>query len=229
MINKHNFLLGNPGNFMVSGKKIPDPYINSKGYRAPEFDTVDWNNSIVIFGCSYVYGTSISIEETISAQLENLLGRPVINMGVPASSIAFSFANQLTLWEQGIAPYAVVNFWTSTQRLSYFLDNNLAAHIGPWIEYNNKHSLNMRLHKKMFELWNFKDSNPAVYSCIFQRMAGILWKDTKHLEYSFFPETVEQFGIKAVEQIDYGADNSHPGSRTTLEIAIIIAEDLESK
>lgn len=229
MINKHDFLLGNPDNLLVSETLKPDPHVNSKGYRAPEFNTVDWENSVVIFGCSFVYGTAIGYEETISSHLEEILGRPVINMGVPASSIAYAFANQLNMFEQGIQPYAVVNFWTSLKRMSYFIDTNATAHIGPWIEEKNKQSLNHRLYKKMFELWNFEDANPDVYSSIFQRTAKILWKGTRHLEYSFFAPTAECLNVKLIKQIDFGSDNSHPGVRTTFETAKIIAEDLESK
>jgi hypothetical protein len=219
MINPYNFLPGNLDE-SVAG-------VNSMGYRAPEFDTVDWANSIVIFGCSFVYGTAINDNETISAQLENLLGRPVINMGVPASSMIYAFANQLSMREQNILPYAVVNCWTSINRLSYFLDNDVVAHIGPWTEKANTKNLNLRVYKKLLELWNFEDSNAKMYSSIFSRMTRLLWEDTKHLEYSFFESTIEHLNVKLIKQIDFGTDNSHPGVRTTAETAKMIKEDLE--
>jgi len=219
MNKKYNFLLGNPENFSDE--------INSMGYRAPEFTTIDWSNSIVVFGCSYVYGTTIQAKDTISSNLEKLSGRPVINMGVPASSIAYSVVNQICMNEQGIYPYAVINCWTSMQRVSYFLNSNSSVHIGPWITNDTVSNLDLRLYNKMFELWNFKDSNPEMYGSIFQRMARIIWKDSKHLEYTFFPSTANQLNVKLLEQFDFGLDDSHPGVRTTFEAAKLMAQELE--
>lgn len=229
MINPYNFLPGNPNNLRVSGVQTPAPNVNSMGYRAPEFDTVDWKNSIVLLGCSFVYGTSINNEDTISTNLEKITGRPVINMGVPGSSIVYSFVNQLKLYEHGIHPYAVVNCWTTTHRLTYFIESNMAAHLGPWVDEDLTPGLSLRLYKKMFSLWNFKESNSEAYSSLFQQMARIIWKDKRYLEYSFFPATAEQFNIKLLEQSDFGSDNAHPGVQTTLDAAKIIAQDLKSK
>ena len=30
--------------------------INSSDYRAPEWNSIDWKNSICVFGCSHVFG-----------------------------------------------------------------------------------------------------------------------------------------------------------------------------
>ncbi len=229
MINPYNFLPGNPDNPGVLSRLIADGPINSMGYRAPEFNEIDWPNSVVIFGCSAVYGTGLTNSETISAQLENFLGRPVINMGVPASSITYSYANQLALAEQNIIPYAVINFWTSTKRQTYFVEKNIAAHTGPWIQEKDKQGINFRFHKKFFELWNFHNYNPNAHSNLYRTSARLLWRDTRYLEYSFFKATADFFDIKLIEQIDFGSDNSHPGVRTTFKTAKMLKENLESK
>ena len=44
--------------------------LNTHRYRAPEFDTIDWSKSVVIFGCSNVFGTSLDDNDTISRKLE---------------------------------------------------------------------------------------------------------------------------------------------------------------
>ena len=38
---------------------------NSEGFRTTEFDKVDWQNSYVILGCSYVFGIGVPQQETI--------------------------------------------------------------------------------------------------------------------------------------------------------------------
>ena len=110
MNNRINFLPGNPNNLLKSTDYIT-PEVNSLGYRTVDFNKVVWNDSIVIFGCSYVFGVGLFNNETISNQLQELIGRPVINMGVPASSMSYAFFNQLAL--SNSKPYAVVNLWTS--------------------------------------------------------------------------------------------------------------------
>ena len=48
--------------------------LNQHGFRAPEWDQIDWKNSVVLFGDSCTYGVGISDDETIGFQLEQLLG-----------------------------------------------------------------------------------------------------------------------------------------------------------
>lgn len=227
MINPYNFLPGNPDNQGVLSRLIADGPINSMGYRAPEFNEIDWPNSVVIFGCSAVYGTGLTNSETISAQLENFLGRPVINMGVPASSIAYSYINQLALAEQNIVPYAVVNFWTSTKRQTYFIEKDVIAHIGPWVNKEGS-GIKNKLFQKFFELWNFYNCNPDSHSNVYRTSAKLLWKNSCYLEYSFFKPTADLFDIRLIEMIDSASDDIHPGMRSAFETAKIIAEDIES-
>ena len=59
---------------------------NSDGYRTYDFNTVDWKNSIVVLGCSCVFGAGLAEDETISYNLEQLTGRQTINMGVSGAS-----------------------------------------------------------------------------------------------------------------------------------------------
>ena len=60
-------------------KKLPNTWryateditytMNSHGYRTKQFDNIDWNNSVVILGCSCVFGTGINESDTISYTL----------------------------------------------------------------------------------------------------------------------------------------------------------------
>lgn len=56
--------------------------INSNGYRTYEFKDINWKNSVIIFGCSQVFGIGLDDEYTISNQLSKLIKCPVINMGM---------------------------------------------------------------------------------------------------------------------------------------------------
>ena len=67
--------------------------MNQNYYRAPEWDTVDWQNSIVVFGCSHVFGEGLAENETLSHHLSKLTDRPVINLGQSGTGTMFSWHN----------------------------------------------------------------------------------------------------------------------------------------
>lgn len=90
--------------------------LNSHGYRAKEFDKIDWKNSIVMFGCSHVFGTGNGDQHTIPYFLEELTKVPVVNLGVGASSIQFCLHNSLMLYKKYGVPKAVIYFWTGMAR-----------------------------------------------------------------------------------------------------------------
>ena len=112
--------------------------LNSLGYRTKEFDDIDWKESIVIFGCSYVFGTGVTDEHTIPHFLEKLSGRPVINMGIGASSIQTVLHNSIILNDSKYpTPKAVVNMWTDLNRYQLY-ENNFAINVGTWDKFNDK-------------------------------------------------------------------------------------------
>lgn len=90
--------------------------LNSYGYRTKEFQDIDWKNSIVMFGCSHIFGTGNDDKHTIPYFLEELTGIPVINLGVGASSIQFCLHNSLMLYKKYGAPKAVIYSWTGISR-----------------------------------------------------------------------------------------------------------------
>ena len=94
--------------------------LNSAGYRCPEFDTIDWENSIVIFGCSQVFGTGLAEDKTIAGQLQNLVDCPVINLGKNGTSMVFALANNILFRRNFPTPRAVINHWTEPYRETYF-------------------------------------------------------------------------------------------------------------
>jgi hypothetical protein len=97
--------------------------LNSYGYRTKEFDQIDWKNSIVMFGCSHIFGTGNDDKHTIPYFLEQMIGIPVINLGVGAASIQFCLHNSLMLYKKYGVPKAVIYGWTGiTRHLLYQKD-----------------------------------------------------------------------------------------------------------
>jgi hypothetical protein len=76
-----------PIEYCVYPRKNPINYtVNSYNYRCPEFDTIDWEKSIVVLGGSDFFGEGIEDENLCSTVLQRKTGWPVINLASPAAS-----------------------------------------------------------------------------------------------------------------------------------------------
>jgi len=137
--------------------------LNSLGYITKEFDDIDWKESIVVFGCSYVFADGVPDEHTIPYFLEKLSGRPVINMGMGGSSIQTVLHNSIILNDSKYpTPKAIVNIWTNLNRYQLYR-NNSTDHMGEWDRLNqefgkkeNLLSFNLMNIKMIRNLWKNK-------------------------------------------------------------------------
>ena len=106
--------------------------LNSLGYRTKEFDEIDWKESIVMFGCSFVFGIGVTDEHTIPYFLEELSGRPVINMGIQGASIQTMLHNSIIFTDSKYpTPKAVINAWPNAGRYQLY-QNNSSFNFGDW-------------------------------------------------------------------------------------------------
>jgi len=198
---------------------------NKHGYRTKEFDDIDWANGIVLFGCSNVFGIGLDDEYTISNQLSKLINKPVINMGVGASSMTFSLHNAIILRERHPIPLAVVNLWTTYSRTVYY-NNNISCHCGSWnIENDNNNYL---------KEWVRSDSHAQTHAIFASKTSKLLWENTKYFECSFFNETVKLLNCKSIgiedndqPYQDLARDLAHPGIKTCYDTAVMLAEELK--
>lgn len=194
--------------------------LNSLGYRAPEFDQIDWKESVVIFGCSMVFGIGIDDSETMSAQLENILGRPVINMGVGGSSITFALHNSIILKNICPKPYAVIQIWSGIDRTVYYGKN--LRHIGPWVLPQDSAG-------RFFHSWSEHGDNGLVHALMANMASRHLWSNTRYIEASMFGTTSAAINCKQLGLgIDRARDMQHPGPKTVRNVACILAKDLNS-
>ena len=98
---------------------------NSEGFRTTEFDKVDWKNSYVILGCSYVFGIGVPQQETIGHYIEQQLGKPVINLGVGGASITAIYNNLVKLLTDFGNPKGVIILWTWPHRKTNIISYNV--------------------------------------------------------------------------------------------------------
>jgi hypothetical protein len=179
--------------------------LNSDGYRTDEFSTIDWRNSIVLFGCSHVFGMGVDDSATLSSQLQRLTGIPVVNMGLGGVSMTHAFYNQLILSEIEPNPLAVVNIWTVIERMCAFMPDRVINH-GHWDLVEEGFD-----EMKQLEIINYKTTTAATHSYFARLAARNLWKDTKHYECSYISHTAEHLNIPLLVNYDEARDCAHPG------------------
>lgn len=187
--------------------------INSLGFRAPEFDVIDWSDSLVIFGCSHVFGIGLDDSQTISSQLSRIIKKPVINLGVAGSSMQISYINLLTLLEKYPKPLGIINCWTDYTRILTTNRQGEIENSGPWSR------------SEFYRAWSVVDSNPLTYAKMVQATADRLCKNLNiwHCQVSYFDQTAEALSVPLIEKVDLARDLSHSGPETHKRAAESIA------
>ena len=186
--------------------------LNSHGYRCPEFDTIDWQNTIVTLGCSHTFGISIDDNETYASLLQEKLGIPVVNLGMSATDIWFQVYNAIELMKLNVQ--GVILQVPNKERFTVFGTGNKAKNFGTW---------NMQTYAQLAELWvderNLEQWH--LFGCDYiEKILG------DKLLYSFsFLDTDHLPTMKIISQDDVGRDNAHPGPMTHKKIAEIIAKE----
>ena len=170
--------------------------LNSAGYRTKEFNQINWSKSIVIFGCSHVFGVGTSEEDTISGQLERITNCPVINLGSAGSSSLFTLHNSILLNDSYPTPKAVVSLWTSPYRVPYYTEDQV-MHCGNW-NYDKF---------KIGYYWNVDRNNAITHLKLNTMTFREFWKNkTNYFDLSLFYDTAKILNCEYINQIDAARD-----------------------
>lgn len=196
-------------------------YLNSQGYRCPEWSHCRWDQSILIFGCSFMFGPGVDQTQTVASQLQEKLSIPVINLGALGQSVMFQWINTVILREADIRPVAVVYVWPEENRFLEFKNaegtairawgswsDNLAGIARQWVGHPYQ-GLCMLRH---------------TISCV-----NSLWKcPVLHYKVGVnLDPTIKLSPLLALG--DHARDDSHPGPTTYGHWASIISQDLKLK
>ena len=179
--------------------------VNSMGYRAPEFGNIDWKNSVVVFGCSTVFGDGVDDNDTMPAQLSKILNKPVINMGAGGSGIDWALHNSLILKEFYPNPLAVVHLWTDPSRITIY--GHTPIRMGVW----------HKDYDQGLKTWIGTPGNIETYAYFTRLAAKHIWNKTSiYYDFSWSPQMVEITGC----------DNIPDESRTLDQPVGMAARDL---
>lgn len=184
---------------------------NYMNYRCPEFEEIPWADSIVVFGCSNVFGIGLEEKNTLCYRIQDILDIPVVNLGAPSSSMKFSLDNSILLKKNFGSPLAVLFVWTHHSRSTIY--NKEIAHVGPW---------NLSDHKNLLSAENSETSALLTYEA-----SKMIWKDSVNIHSSFFYDTSELLEIPVLPKLDLALDGQHPGRNTILESSKILSTMIE--
>lgn len=182
--------------------------VNTKNYRCPEFDKIDWAESIVLLGCSIPYGVGLDDADCLSAQLEKLLNRPVINLSQPGASIQLSLDTSVLIKKLYGNVKAIVFVWSHHGR-SVIYD----------IPINNVGAWNIDKHPDLAGV-----THTLTTARLGIETSKMVWEGTPRVDCSWFPDTAEFLNVPLLSKIDLARDLTHPGIEATKESAKLIAE-----
>lgn len=203
--------------------------LNSQGYRAKEFTDVDWSNSVLFFGCSWVFGVGVDDSDTLTDIFTQQTGIDAVNLGMPSVSNWFTVKNCEILHQHNVKPKAVVNFMTYPIRHTIFQDNNTQKHIGKWATDREL---------AMFELFSEDDTSPNYYSAFCKRLIDSYFEcpvlhysvDPYNAEFLDLPFLIDIVGSDFFWDIKNRArDKKHQGRPVNETIIKYIVNDLNDK
>lgn len=206
--------------WIYSNKTIAYKF-NKQGYRTWEWDHVNWSDSVVVLGCSNVLGEGLAEQDTITSQLSLLLNRPVVNLGVSGTGIAFSAYNSSMLCKNLPVPYAVVQLWSSVSRIELYTHNNIKIHSAA----NHGHTDSVS--KNFYSSWISHPENFNTHMFFNAQMTKLLWQaKTRYYEASFFYDTANVLDCDYISVLDVARDGDHPGIETAKSTALQISKNL---
>jgi hypothetical protein len=195
-------------------KKIKYKF-NSNGFRAPELHTIDWANSVVVLGDSYTMGDGNPIEDIATSLLQDMLGMPVINLGISGTGIDRSCWNSLILHEGYQHPRAVVQLWSSMHR---YAESDEENKLGGYKHYSPSR-------KGFCPKHNWSERNK-----MYVLADRVLWKDKlPYYEASVFDVTAEELEVDYLSHLDLGRDLKHWGRESNIAAAETIATNLKKQ
>ena len=192
--------------------------LNRRGYRTKEFDDIDWANSVVIFGCSNAFGVGIDDSDTISSKLSEIIGMPVINMGIEGSSIQIALHNSIILRDRYPMPRGVIHMWSDYSRTVYYNTRSI-DNLGAWSERK------FGIHP-YFAAWNEDGAHGRSHALLASKTSKLLWGDTNYFEATYFESTATLLKCPTLSFLDYARDYVHPGIKSSINAANIMAKHL---
>ena len=189
---------------------------NKDGYRTKDFDKINWEEAIVLFGCSTVLGEAVDDKDTLSSYLNRITEKEVVNLGMSGSSIAHAVHLSTIVSKKYPTPKAVVFLWTEMSRTAHYREH--------WI----KHYIINNKEPEYVNYYLSDENHMKAMALFYKKMAQEIWfPKTKFFDCSYFYDTASLVGCEYLGKLkDKGRDLSHPGRETNKFVAELIASRL---
>lgn len=201
-------------------KNYSDSYcvyqLNAQGYRCPEFHTVDWTQSVVLLGCSQVFGVAIPEEHTLASQLNLRLGVPVINLGIPGASNGSISRISVELHRTGVRPAAIVIGWTEHTRYYHDLGDT-------WQDYSATKPT------ALWRAWVMDDQRVITDNLRWRRLGTYIWHSVQVpvIEYATMSDFfTDRLGIGWQKLFDWQNTKALDGAHYDLDYNSWLAKTL---
>ena len=231
-------LLTQPDDWLYRTKEVVYR-LNSLGYRCPEFDQIEWAQSIVVKGCSVVEGIGLAEEDTLSSRLADLFNQPVINLGIAGSSILFTLINTYKLLSNNIRPKLVIELYTNTDRSVFFnRKTGEAIHLGSWLTDGSKKTGD-GFDESFMEAWakhSIVSGSEKIKNIFYVGINEMLWQSAGVPLYQacFMTEASKTLNLPSIPaafggNLDLARDLMHPGRETIKACAKKIFDNIKEK
>lgn len=217
--------------------------LNSQGFRSPEFHDIDFSESVVLLGCSMVFGEGLAEHHCLAEQISLRISRPVINLGISGASAELIRANNLMLWSAGHRPKLVINIWPTADRVTAYTDRGVLC-MGVWSvsdqaqeqEIHRQRLAEPTLYGTAEELTRWQTVYQAVnHTDLHQNTlltqssltVRALW-GSQSKEYTWAPSSAAVLGCDLLPRLgrDLARDQRHPGAETHQQWAAQIVRDI---
>lgn len=114
-----------------TNKKIPYTH-NDYGYRCDDISSIEDNDYILTFGCSYSYGQGLFYEDVYTTKLAKKLNLKNINLSIPGSGLKIQTYNTILFINNFIKkrlPKYVIYQYPHDYRVSFALKNGSSLHL----------------------------------------------------------------------------------------------------
>ena len=180
---------------------------NSYGYRTHNKLPIEY---VLVMGCSHTYGTGLHEYERYSNLVEEKIGLPVINLGVPGIGINFMLLNIMKLINSNLVkPKVLICQNPNLYRLS--------------LPRTDKELLNIVPNNKKYQSL-YEDNSLLTHSTICYNIIKDTLINNKIKLIDFY--IWNSVGDKEITPIDFARDNEHPGPKSNKLFADYILEKI---
>jgi hypothetical protein len=201
---------------------VPTFYVGNKdGYREEDWEKIDWENCVICLGDSATFGLAGPNEHSVPKQLENIIGKKVVNMSVPGASSELQIAIVCSLL-RSVPIKDIVLCHPSMPRMWDPIGST--GNLGPWLEENDSFA------PESYSLYNewMKVEKRLTHKHFYNTITlRTLLKDTNLFEWAWHEEVANFLNLPFYQIFGHSPENlARDGVHPNININSVIARNI---